>query len=53
MAENKVVIEVACSGVDAAQAKVDELTKKIAEAKTLANELASALEGLRIEFSRE
>lgn len=49
MAENKVIVNVVCSGVDAAQAKVDELTEKIAEAKTLVNELASALDELRIE----
>lgn len=48
-----VTIKATCLGVDAAQAQVDKLAEKVAEAKTLANELASALDELRFTFSMD
>ena len=45
-----VVIRIKGEGVDEAQAKVDALTEKLAEARALAAELASAMDGLRFHF---
>lgn len=47
---DKVTIKACVTGVDEAQAKADALYEKLAEAKTLAAELASALEGLSLSF---
>ena len=45
-----VKIKITGEGFEKAQAKVDTLNEKLAEAKELAAELASALEGLRLDF---
>ena len=45
-----VKMKINVDGMDEAQAKIDALYEKMTEAKTLAAELASALDGLRISF---
>ena len=45
-----VKIKITGEGFEKAQAKVDALNEKLAEAKELAAELASALEALRLDF---
>ena len=45
-----VKIKITGEGFEETQAKVDALNEKLAEAKELAAELASALEALRLDF---
>ncbi|MBQ6372870.1 MAG: hypothetical protein IJJ45_00090 [Clostridia bacterium] len=52
MADN-VKIKIRAIGVDEAQAKVDALNEKLAEARALIADLASALDELGFHFDRE
>ena len=48
-----VKIKIRAIGVDEAQAKVDALNEKLAEARALIADLASALDELGFHFDRE
>lgn len=49
-AKIQVKLELSKESVDRITAQINELREKIAEAKTLAGELASLLDGLRLHF---